>query len=320
MSRARTHLDRLPRSPFVFIVGCPRSGTTLLQRMLDHHPMLAIANDTHLIPAGLKGEHIEADPPLTAEMVARVRNYRRLHRLGSAPETIDACAAAHSTYGEFIRGLFADFAQRKGKPVAGEKTPDYVRHIPLLAKLFPTAKFIHIIRDGRDVALSVRDWATPTKGPGRLDFFQQDPIAVSALWWSWQVAHGRRDGAALASSRYMEVRYEDLVADPTTALGHLTDYLELPEAPEMARFYEGKTRRDPGLSAKRAWLPPTQGLRDWREDLSSDESTLVHLLTGDLLLELGYGEVPAPHAARNPISGRAAHIRRQWDEHRRASA
>jgi len=66
-----------------------------------------------------------------------------------------------ATYREFVTALYDTFAHQNGKPLAGEKTPDYVRRLPLLHALFPWSRSVHIVRDGRNVALSLIDWATP---------------------------------------------------------------------------------------------------------------------------------------------------------------
>jgi hypothetical protein len=273
----------------VFVVGCPRSGTTLVQRMLDSHPLLAVANDTHFIPRALAGEGVGpgVDPPLTPALVERVRTYHRFPRLGLSDEAVSEAARGSRTYGELVVALYSRLAARRGKPLAGEKTPDYVRHLPLLANLFPWSKIVHVIRDGRDVALSALGWAREDKGPGRYELWRTEPVAVCALWWRWLVDSGRRDGAGLAGS-YRELRYEDLVADPDPQLRATCEYLDLPFAPEMARYFEGRTRSDPGLSAKRAWLPPTTGLRNWRREMDARDVQLFEAIAGDLLAELGY--------------------------------
>ncbi|MFQ5570225.1 MAG: sulfotransferase [Rhodothermales bacterium] len=285
--------DRLCRSPYVFVVGCPRSGTTLLQRMLDSHPQLAVANDTHFIPRAIKHRAGDVNPLLTDDLVERVYAYRRFYRLGLTEAEVREAAAPASTYRTFVSNLYALFARKQGKPLAGEKTPDYGRHLPLLHALFPWARFIHIIRDGRDVALSTLEWAHEHKGPGRWAWWQVDPLATCALWWRWQVSTGRQNGAALGSDRYFEVRYEDLVARPEAVLRAVTAFLHLPYSPNMPAFFEGKTRRRPGLSAKAAWLPATPGLRDWRAQMPKRDRTVFEALAGDLLAALDY-EISGP--------------------------
>jgi Sulfotransferase family len=280
----------MSESPYLFVVGCPRSGTTLLQRMLDNHPLLAVANDTHFIPrAPSLAEGL--DPPLTPELVEWVLGSQRFYRLGLPEELVRKAAAHARTYGEFVSALYSELGKLRGKPLAGEKTPDYVQKLPLLHALFPWVKTIHIIRDGRDVALSTMRWAHEDRGPGRYRLWQEEPLAVCALWWRLQVSTGRTDAERLSPTRYFEVRYEDLVIRPDDTLQELTAFLELPFAPEMLAYYVGKLRPEPGLSAKKAWLPPTPRLRDWRAHMSPRDVQLFEALAGDLLSELGYKRV-----------------------------
>ncbi len=278
----------MSRNPYVFVVGCPRSGTTLLQRMLDHHPRLAVANDTHFIPRAVTSSSTGADLPLTADLIERVRTYRRFPRLGLAEAAVDSAAANAHTYRGFVSALYSEFAAMHGKPLGGEKTPDYVRCLPFLHALFPWVKTLHIIRDGRDVALSTLEWANEDKGPGKFQLWREEPYAVCALWWRWQVYTGRRDGRELGAARYHEISYEDLIASPEQTLQAAADFLQLRYAPEMAAYHVGKTKNAPGLSAKEAWLPPTPGLRDWRTQMAKRDLELFEALAGDLLSDLGY--------------------------------
>ncbi len=276
-------------SPYLFLVGCPRSGTTLLQRMLDNHPRLAVANDTHFIPRAI--DHLPedaGDPPLSAELIERVRGYHRFPRLGLDEEAVTRAAGGQRTYSGFVGALYGEFARLHGKALGGEKTPDYVKRLERLHALFPRTRIVHIIRDGREVALSALDWATESKGPGRLPLWREEPVAVCALWWRSQVEPGRAAGSRIGPGAYIEVKYEDLVAEPERELRRLAAFLDLPYSEDMANYHRGKTRSDPGLSAKQAWLPPTAGLRDWRTALERRELALFEALAGDLLVACGY--------------------------------
>jgi hypothetical protein len=275
-------------NPYLFAVGCPRSGTTLLQRMLDSHPQLAVANDVDFIPRAIEGLTGPADLLLTPELVARAQSFHRFARLQLPQEAVDQAAAGARTYREFVTALYDEYGRRRGKPLAGQKTPTYVRHLPCLHALFPWARVIHIIRDGRDAALSIMEWSRDGKGPCKMALWQEEPLAVCALWWRWQVRMGQGDGVRLGKQAYMDIAYESLVARSEETLRKLTDFLDLPFAPEMLEYYEGKTRNDPGLSAKNAWLPPTTGLRDWRTQMSTRDVALFEALAGDLLSALGY--------------------------------
>ena len=302
------------RSPCVFVVGCPRSGTTLLQRMLDNHPELAVANDTHFIPAALEGLSPASDLPLTPEIVERVRSFhtragKGFDRLGLPEGTLEQVASTAQTYPAFVSELYTRLAALRGKAVAGEKTPDYVRHLPLLHTLFPWAKFVHIVRDGRDVTMALLDWAKDGKGPGRLKLWSENPVAMSALWWRWQVESGKRDRATLGSA-YLEVSYEALVKAPDEVLRRIAAFLELPYDSRMLTYHVGRTRTKPGLPTNKAWLPPTPGVRDWRAQMPPDDVELVEALTGDLLTELGY-ERAFPTVSREVLT-RAESFRAWW--------
>ena len=296
-------------NPYVFIVGCPRSGTTLLQRMLDAHPLIAIANDPHFIHYGIRGH--SSDSLLSPEIVERVVTYRTFDRLGVSVTQARAVGARSTTYAEFVGSLFAALAEKRRKPLAGEKTPHYVRYLPLLHSLFPWARAVHIIRDGRDVALSTLDWARADRGPGRFRLWREEPVAVCALSWRWHVTTGCRDGAALGEDLYAEVSYERLLADPESALRALATFLGLPFAPEMLTYHEGRTRDRPGLSSKDRWLPPTAGLRDWRREMPTRDVELFEAIAGDLLAALGYDL--AFERISSASARRAQSCRQQWE-------
>jgi hypothetical protein len=276
-------------NPFLFVVGCTRSGTTLLQRMLNNHPQLAVVNDSHFaiqIVRRLKGN---IDPLLTPELVERVRTYPRFPRLGLSDETVYQAASRSGTYSEFVGALYSEHGRLNGKQLAGEKSPGFVRHLRRLHALFPWAKTIHIIRDGRDVALSMLEWTRQGKGPGAsFELWQEEPIAVCALWWLKKVKAGLQDGRSMDPIKYREVRYEDLVANPEDVLRKLADFLNLPYTQEMLDYHVGKTRNEPELTTKQRWLPVTPGLRDWRTRMNERELELFEALAGDLLWDLGY--------------------------------
>jgi sulfotransferase family protein len=308
----------MSENPYLFIVGCPRSGTTLLQRMLDHHPLLAVANDTHFITRAIKGLSNGSDLPLTSALIQRVCSYHRFSRLGLSETAVSRAAEKSATYREFVSALYGEYGKLHGKVLAGEKTPDFVRYLAVLHALFPRVRTVHIIRDGRDVALSALQWARADKGPGKLRLWREEPVAVCALWWEWQVRSGQTSGVDLGPQRYHEMKYEFLVGDPEQTLRAATDFLELPFAPEMLAYHKGKVRYSAGLSAKKAWLPPTQGLRDWRSQMSARNLQLFEALAGDLLSTLGYER--AFNTISPEITKVAAQCRSSWQAEKGARA
>jgi hypothetical protein len=289
----------MTRNPYLFVLGCPRSGATLLQRMLDAHPQLAVSNDPHFIPFA-PGVRDGGDPPVTPELVEWLLDCRTFARLALDEETVWAAAEGAATYSELVAALYDAFGAERGKPLAGEQSPRYVRCIPQLHELFPRAYVTHVIRDGRDVALATLDWARPDRGPGRFRLWRDNPLAVCALFWQWHVMLGMRDGRRLGDL-YHEVRYEDLVAEPEATLRRLAAELELPFSERMLGF--PVDRDESGL--------PAQGLLDWRLQLSHDDQQLFEALAGDLLSRLGYERRFDPVAPG--VLARASRYRAAWE-------
>ena len=256
-------------NPYVFVVGCPRSGTTLLGRLLDAHPELAIIHEGRFVAAWYERRRYvtpggAVTPQLVDELLA-FRPFKNVHVSRQQLERLAANGAEPVSYARFVSGIFDLHGQTRGKPLVGDKTPHYVRSLPTLHALWPQARFVHIVRDGRDVFLSVRNWRKVTERRGavaRYSHWQRDPVATAALWWEWQVRLGREAGAALAPERYLEIGYESLVDAPATACRALCAFLDVPYDERMLAFHEGRTRDDPGLDAKQAWRPVTRGLRD----------------------------------------------------------
>jgi len=160
-------------------------------------------------------------------------------------------------------------------PRYADKTPHYVSHLSLLAARFPEARFVHVVRDGRDVALSLLEvpW-----GP--------DTIKEAALHWRRRVLEGR--AAGLPGNRYREVRYEALVADPERELRALTAWLELDYDASMLAYPDRALTVPHPEHHRRLGLAPTPGLRDWRRDIDSDDAARFEAVAGDALAELGY--------------------------------
>lgn len=298
-------------SPFVFVVGCPRSGTTLLQRMLDNHPQLTVANDTHFITRAAKTVlRDDPNPSLSPELVAAVKDYRRIYRLGLDEQAIDLAAEHCQTYAEFVSYLYVLRGQLKNKPLSGEKTPDYCRQMPALRALFPASRFVHIIRDGRNTALSTLNWASGSKGPGKWSLWSKDPVGTCALWWHWQAGTGQQDGRAIGSDHYLQVKYEDLVAQPERTLEEISGFLGIPYADAMANYFVGKVKHESGLSAKSAWLPPVQDLRDWRKSMSSQDIDVFEGIAGQLLQDNGYDCLE--NTPTNAVSDRVQQCLHWW--------
>jgi hypothetical protein len=307
-------------NPVFFIVGCPRSGTTLLQRIVNAHPQIAVPHETHWIPKFYKqGIGLTPEGRVTPQLVSRVLGHRTFAKLGVAAEDLKGLLTTGGpvSYADFVSGVFNLVAASQGKPLAGDKTPEYGRNICTLHSLWPRARFVHLIRDGRDVCQSMLNWKVKAaKLNRRLATWGQDPATTAGVWWKWNVRLAQEAGQELGAELYHELRYEALVTRPEEECARLCAFLEVPYEKSMLRFHEGRTRDKAKLDAKRAWRPITPGLRVWRTQMPAAAVERFEAAAGDLLDQLGYPRgVPEPGAG--PIR-QAAHIRALFIEDVRA--
>jgi Sulfotransferase family len=291
----------------VFIVGCPRSGTTLFQRVVDAHPELAVIDETlWILRLYRRSEGVTQDGLVTPRVIDDLLADRRFVRLDLPIADVERLLdGGGMPYTRFVSGIFDLYGRSRGKRLVGDKSPGYVRKIPRLHRLWPDAKFVHLIRDGRDVALSALGWARADQILGDFRTWPDDPWTTAALWWERSVRMGREAGGDLPAGRYHEVRFEALVADPEVESRRLCAFLGLRYDEAMVRFHEGRTRRAAGASSKRQWLPPTAGLRNWRTQMAPEAIERFEAVAGDLLDELGY-ERAAPTLRSQRVEDAAA--------------
>lgn len=279
-------------NPFVFIVGCPRSGTTLLQRLVDAHPRIAIIHEMYWLLSWYRQRiGLTQERTVTPELVSRLVEYPKFAKRVKIGQTeLEGLLkdGGNISYARFMTGVFDLYGKARGKMLVGDKTPKHILDIPALHELWPSARFVHLLRDGRDVFLSVANWERADRIAARFPTWAQDPVGTTALWWELHVRLGRETGRSLPPQLYYELRYETLVADPAAECGKLCAFLGVPYDDAMLRFHEGRTKAKPGLDAKEAWRPITTGLRDWRSQLSAEQTEKFEAVAGDLLTELGY--------------------------------
>jgi hypothetical protein len=262
---------------FPFFVGCGRSGTTLIRVIFNSHSLLAIPRESHFIPElALDRRKYELPDRVDDQRLrAALEAHRRFRRWKLPPRAVHDVLAASRDLPDAIRRVYCLHASRRGKPRYADKTPNYATDLPLLASLFPEARFVHTIRDGRNVALSL---AERSFGPNRVE----DAI----LYWRHQVQTARGDGATLGPARYLEYRHEDLARDPAGVVTRICTFLDLEFEPAMLLYYRA---REPGSFWHRHLAkPPTEGLRDYRSQLTTTDLRVAEALAGDLLVALGY--------------------------------
>jgi hypothetical protein len=258
--------------PAIFVGGCGRSGTTLLREMLARHPDIACGPETSMF-----GLPFELDNLVDSWAADRAELEREVARAANLLE-------------------FADWFYREkllrveGKPRWADKTPNNIRVIGKLLTWYPEGRFIHIIRDGRDVACSLRHHPRQRFVNGQLAPVRRDnPISLCATRWVQDTCGGLpyRD-----HPRYHEVRYENLVRDPEAELRRICSFLDEPYVPEMltganaARAGSRESRLANNENADGPITPKMIGR--WRTDLRPEERSVFLGIAGELLIALGY--------------------------------
>jgi hypothetical protein len=292
----------------IFLVGCPRSGTTLLRQMLDAHPQVAIAPETFFVYKFWRRRRRYGDLHDDANLGRLVDDLLAFR--GVADVDLDRGAlwekARHSD--RRYRTLFAlflrQFAEEGGAALVGEKTPNHVFYLRLLRRWFPAARFVHVLRDARAVVNSWRGL----------------PWSSRRLWrdaarWREHVAAARRSqmGGALRT-----VRFERLVRAPERELRRLCAFLEVDFTPAVLRFHEEgadealpapvNTEREPWKEKATRPLDPSVAER-WKSELTAAQVAQIEGRAGREMRRWGY--VPqTPHGSLARV--RAETQVREW--------
>jgi hypothetical protein len=252
-----------PKPPPIFIVGCQRSGTTLLRLMLDSHPDISCGPETRFLE-GLSKVAEEASV--------------RLSRYGFPEDYWDRKIA------EFFDSFQREYAARRGRSRWADKTPRYALSLDYVNRLFPDCLVVHVIRDGRDVVVSHL---------GRWGYWS----AVKAIHkWQRYVRTARRSGRSLPDHRYYELRYEDLVSDTEGTMRALLEFVGEPWDPQVLEYqsvphdvgdlYQPLTSERRDSESDNAVYRSRVGAH--KEELDPLLRVLFNLRSGRLLRELGY--------------------------------
>lgn len=271
-----------PAGPPIFIVGCQRSGTTLLRLILDSHPNISCGPETRFL----------AD-------LARITGseWDRLSQYGFPKEYWLRKVSG------FFDSFQSEYAAARGKTRWADKTPRYALSLDYLDALFPTCQVVHVIRDGRDVVASHRDR------------FGYRAALVAVVKWPRYISVARATGARLGPERYVEVRYEDLVTDPVASLRGLLDYLGEPYDPAVLAYDEHphdvpakygnlvSSRRSAAVDGQAVYRSRVGA---HRRELDPLLRTLITLLHRRTMRRLGYESrgrsVSSAGAARVPLA------------------
>ena len=274
----------------VFIVGCPRSGTTLLQRMLDAHPNVSIAPETFFIRRFWKHRAEHGDLQRDAAFERLLRDIMAMPEFEEMGLDADAFAAAarntERLYAALFRLMLRQFAGQRGAQVVGEKTPNHVLYLSTLHGFFPEARFIHLVRDPRAV---VNSWQSVPWSSGR--------AWRDAEIWVEYVAAGRA-AQSLLGEALLVVHFEALVRAPSDELRRVCNHLAIDFDPAMLAFHERMPQavdvaREPWKKNATQPIEPATADR-WRTTLSPRHWAEVEAVAADEMRHWDYGpEQPA---------------------------
>lgn len=273
----------------VFVLGCGRSGTKLLYHTLLSAGGFAVyraeSNAFNLI--GLRFGSLarrENRRDLLDHWLRSKLFYRSgLSREEIEPKILEECRNA----GDFLRILMETIARKQGVARWAECTPLHLLYLPLIKKLFPDALIVHIIRDGRDVAVSLDriGWIKP------FSWDRKRKSLAPAIFWKWIVSKGRKYGRAMGGD-YLEVHYEDVVEKPRETLARIGIFIDHDLDYDRIRKNAQGSMVDPNSSFRGdGQEKESNPVGRWKTVLSADEVAQVESLIGDRLQETGYALV-----------------------------
>lgn len=303
----------------IFVVGAPRSGTTLCARLLDAHPEIAIADEITFFDIILKAREVV---PELDDRAAIATLFELLPRMDHARywQDVEPVLAAVRTrlegdpepsYQKFFLFFMQEHARRRGASRYGDKTPWNVRHLETIARWFPNAKIIHMVRDPRAHIASKR----------KLPRTSQD-VVTSTVKWLIDIAAATRfaRSAAAAPDRFVEIRYEDLVREPAAALRRICEVIGVRFLPEMLEFHRSADVMFRDQPWKEGVLRPLSvaSVDRWREELTDAQVLLIELLTARVMRRYGYPRARVPFRTRLDLPRQLVHEFRLWRAFKRA--
>lgn len=267
----------------IFIGGCSRSGTTLIGSMLGAHSDCITTPESHFKTGVLRGQSTNLSNIDLNWALRTITRHWRFKIWGIEIDSMQSLGETEkiSSYSCLLEWLVEQYALQNGKPDAKiwvDHTPENISFADTLLKLFPHAKMIHIVRDGRGVASSIMplDWGPNT-------------IQNAAHWWIESVGFGLASEMYLGADRMMRIRYEDLVQGPEQVLQALCNFLVIDYQPKMLEECGFKV---PKYTASQHTLigqkPDADRAVRWKKQLSPRQVELFENIARDFLILLGY--------------------------------
>lgn len=300
--RAADKLDTIPVNDAhsravapVFIIGCGRSGNTLLRSMLVAGGEISIPPESYVWPRVVR--RFARWRFMKWEVAARnVLDTFKAHGefstwnfdLKDVEEKVLNLPVERQSLASVLDCLYTEYSSRQGGGAArwGDKTPLNTRHLPIIQDVFPKAQYIHIVRDPRAVAASYVHAAKTNPGIG------ETTHKAAALRWMEAVSQAQALSRRLADSRFCEVRYEDLVVHPELELRRLCAFLGISFHPDMLEFYgQAGSLGDVAVHAHHQRVQQAldaDRIQGWRRETDDEARNLVERITWSAAASYGY--------------------------------
>ena len=296
----------------VFVIGCPRSGTTLLTLMLSSHSRIAIPPETRfLLPLFRRRREFgdltqRRNRRRLARAVVRRRGTKFRHLGLDAAQVRKDIVTGPPTIGSALAAPYRRYAVDRGKARWGDKRPSYFRNVALIRALFPDAQVVHLVRDPRDCVGSLK----------RVRWWRHGTVGAVATWVH-AVDCARDAQRLLPGGAFHELRYEDLVAEPRAELQRLCDFLG-EDFEDAMLAPQAEAARLPARQ-RTGWHKETQGdvgtrrVGAYAGVLDANEVALVEAVAGTRMRRYGYeltsGVPSALLPSRLEVAARLASMR-----------
>jgi len=271
----------------IFIIGAQRSGTTLLRYILSSHPRIYIPPESNFIP-----RYFGSDPTgslsreSAIEIVEGILTYRMFFKDWDTdrPDPVRLVdSLPYLTPVQILDALYTQYALIYDAKRWGDKSPIYSDYIDLLDEIFPHAQFIHIVRDGRDVALSM------LSSYYSMRFFYFD-LYYAATTWKQRVSIARNSGKRLGPEKYYELCYENLTTNSITEIKKVCDFLNEDFHENMVQPHSTAkgSHHSKGIHSSTRKPLNAASVGKWKTQMSLEDQRLFQNIAGDLTNELGY--------------------------------
>ena len=287
------------QAPF-FIVGNDRSGTTMLRLVLDRGPSVAIPPESMFLAdfAPVRRAGGLGDPERARRLLERVWRHPkvRLWGLPGGPPPVPTGLSHAEAYRYVVEAPFRAYALAHGKPRFADKTPPYLHMVDELLEVWPEARVVVLVRDGRDVALSIR----------RLPFGPNN-VWAAAHWWARGIRVGLRAQEA-HPGQVLTIRYEDVAADPQASVARICEFVGMAFDPDMLAIE--RADRSKIVADQAGWFPglwrqiDAAGVGRWRTAMSPHDQRLFATIAGPELAAFGYSGGEANGARPTPARRR----------------